>query len=157
MIEFAIFSHAGKTGDNQDCVLAERHHDECLLVIADGMGGKEAGGEAAKIAAAVLGSMFKNDKAYDLPAMIRYAKEKITVFAEENSIKQMGTTLTACLINKGKVTVAHIGDTRLYHLRNEGIISVTKDQTEVQKLIDDGKIKKKRAQHYHRRNILLSA
>ncbi|MCF6252940.1 MAG: hypothetical protein L3J75_16980 [Methylococcaceae bacterium] len=48
-------------------------------------------------------------------------------------------------------------ETLVYHLRDTGIISITKDQTEVQRLIDDGVLSRKRAANYHRRNILLSA
>ena len=157
MIDFATFSQAGKKGANQDSVLVVNNTNASLLLIADGMGGKEAGGDASKIATATLETMFRTEPELSLSSMILRAKENITSFAEENQIKQMGTTLTACLIKDGKVTVAHIGDTRLYHLRNTGIISVTKDQTEVQKLIDDGVLSKKRAEKYHRRNVLLSA
>lgn len=157
MIDVATFSFAGKKGDNQDSILVERNGDDFLLAIADGMGGKKSGGDASRIATETLSTAFKQEKNYDLPSMFRQAKDKIIEFAEVNSIDQMGTTLTACLIKNDKVTVAHTGDTRLYHLRSEGIISVTKDQTEVQKLIDDGVLSKKRAEKYHRRNVLLSA
>ncbi len=69
---------------------------------------------------------------------------------------EMGTTLTVAVIQGNKVTLGHVGDTRLYHLRNKGIIARTKDQTEVQKLLDDGILNKQRAKNYHRRNVLLS-
>lgn len=157
MSKYSHFSKAGRKGTNQDSVLVCSNGTRSIIAIADGMGGKEAGELASKIAVDTIKRDFESDGDFDLGRSFRNVKNEITDFSTNNGIKQMGTTLTVCLMNEGKATVAHVGDTRLYHLRNSGIVSITKDQTEVQKLIDDGVLSKKRAVRYHRRNVLLSA
>lgn len=157
MFKTDSFSKAGRKGTNQDCLLACSSGDYSLIAIADGMGGKEAGDSASKIAINTVKEQFEANPELDLSQVFRIVRDTICEFSVENNIKQMGTTLTVCLMNQDKAVVAHAGDTRLYHLRNNGIVSITKDQTEVQKLIDDGVLSKKRAARYHRKNVLLSA
>src|SRR3546814_5436694 len=53
--------------------------------------------------------------------------------------------------------VGHVGDSRIYHLRGSGLVTRTKDQTEVQHLIDEGILTPERAKMYPRKNVLLSA
>lgn len=157
MIDYSSFSQAGVRGLNQDSVLVCNTNKTSLLAIADGIGGKEAGDHASRIAIETLESKFNEQSEIKLAATFIKVKANIVDYAVNNNIKEIGTTLTACLIKENKVVVAHVGDTRLYHLRNNGIITITKDQTEVQKLLDDGILSKKRAEIYHRRNVLLSA
>ena len=68
----------------------------------------------------------------------------------------MGTTLSLVSIHGNLAKLGHVGDSRVYHLRNEGIISRTVDQTEVQELIERGVLSKANARRYSRRNVLLS-
>jgi protein phosphatase len=157
MLKTDSFSKAGRKGTNQDSLLVCSSGVYSLIAIADGMGGKEAGDCASKIAINTVKEQFDTNPDLDLSKVFRIVKDAICEFSVENNIKQMGTTLTVCLMNHDKAVVAHAGDTRLYHLRNNGIVSITKDQTEVQKLIDDGVLSKKRAARYHRKNVLLSA
>lgn len=157
MLKTDSFSKAGRKGTNQDSLLVCSSGVYSLIAIADGMGGKEAGDCASKIAINTVKEQFDTNPDLDLSKVFRIVKDAICEFSVENNIKQMGTTLTVCLMNQDKAVVAHAGDTRLYHLRNNGIVSITKDQTEVQKLIDDGVLSKKRAASYHRKNVLLSA
>lgn len=151
------FSKAGRKGNNQDSILVSQVDARTLIAVADGMGGDEAGETASNIAIDILKSEFEKNIEIDFPSVFNIVKEKICAFANEHDIKKMGTTLTACLLDQDKAVVAHVGDTRLYHLRNDGILAITKDQTEVQVLIDEGILSKKRAEKYHRRNILISA
>jgi serine/threonine protein phosphatase PrpC len=157
MLQTDSFSKSGRKGSNQDCIFACVSGLFSLLAIADGMGGKEAGMDASKIAIDIIKKEFSNNPNLDLPKVFRLIKEALCDFSIKNNIKQMGTTLTVCLMNDTKALVAHVGDTRLYQLRHNGIVAITKDQTEVQKLIDDGVLTKKRAVRYHRKNVLLSA
>lgn len=157
MSNLSLFSEQGREYSNQDSVLACKDGARTLIAIADGMGGKEAGDMASQIAIKTLRNEFEKTSNLDLSAIFRLVKDAISSYSSKQNIKQMGTTLTVCLIEGEKAYVAHVGDTRLYHLRNNGIISITKDQTEVQKLLDDGVLSKKRAVKYHRRNVLLSA
>lgn len=157
MLQTDSFSKAGRKGSNQDYIFSCVSGSFSVLAIADGMGGKEAGADASKIAIKIIKQEFNNNKNIDLPKAFRLVKDALCDFSTINNIKQMGTTLTVCLIDGTKAFVAHVGDTRLYQLRHNGIIARTKDQTEVQKLIDDGILTTKQATRYHRKNILLSA
>lgn len=157
MIKYASFSEAGVHNSNEDQVFVSSRDNCSLIAIADGMGGKEAGEDASRVAITTIKDAFEASSKINFPALFESIKSKIEDFSKDNNIKQMGTTVTACLIEDDRVTVGHVGDCRLYHLRNSGIISRTKDQTEVQKLLDDGILSEKRALQYPRRNILLSA
>ncbi|MFT6624493.1 MAG: protein phosphatase [Cycloclasticus sp.] len=157
MIQSDHFSHPGRKGDNQDSVLVCTSESSTLIAIADGMGGKDAGDWASKTAISTLKGEFEKKIDLDLSATFKLTKKAIGDYSKNNNIKQMGTTLTVCLVVDDKAFVGHVGDTRLYHLRDNGIVSITKDQTEVQVLLDDGILSKKRAAKYHRKNILLSA
>jgi serine/threonine protein phosphatase PrpC len=68
----------------------------------------------------------------------------------------MGTTLSLIRLNGSAVEVGHVGDSRIYHLRADGIVDRTVDQTEVEQLIQQGILSKARARHYPRRHVLLS-
>ena len=151
------FSNAGREGSNQYRVLICGEHETKLIAVADGMGGKEAGDVASEIAINTLKSEYDAKHQIVLKQAFQKVKENLVSYSLDNGIDQMGTTLTACLLIDGVGYVAHVGDTRLYHLRNKGILGITKDQSELQQLIDDGVLSKKRALKYHRKNVLLSA
>lgn len=151
------FSEGGRDYPNQDSCLIKYVNDSLFVIaIADGMGGKKGGEIASRLAIKVIS---EEVDALNLSIPSLFQKAQLSI---ENKAKfdlenyEMGTTLTVAIIQKQNVTVGHVGDTRLYHLREQGIVSITKDQTEVQKLIDEGILTKRRAKNYHRRNILLS-
>lgn len=158
MISTSSFSCAGRKGANQDSFLIEQLNNErFLLAIADGMGGEDGGQIASHLAINSLKNDFISNPFINLnTAFENVQKTFIEKVALEPQLKKMGTTLTACLINKNTVSLAHVGDTRIYHLRGNGIISRTKDQSELQQLLDEKIITKARAKNYPRKNILLS-
>jgi protein phosphatase len=69
----------------------------------------------------------------------------------------MATTLTACVLTKGRLSLVHTGDSRALLLRGEGVQQLTTDQTEVARLLREGAITRKAAIDYPRRNVLDSA
>jgi len=154
------FTCAGRKPVNQDTVLIESLKDgQTLLAIADGMGGEDGGEIASKLAISTVKNIFKELSNIEMLEVYKQVQE---VFVKTVSLtpklSKMGTTLTLVLIDRSckKARIAHVGDSRLYHLRNKGLVSRTKDQTELQKLLDDGVISKARAQKYYRKNVLLS-
>lgn len=151
------FSEAGRGKPNQDAFLIKLIDDNTLVIaIADGMGGTYGGDIASKLAIDVVSKQF-DIRNTSIPSIFREVKSAIdNKVLEIPELNKMGTTLTLALVHNNSVTIGHVGDTRLYHLREAGIISKTKDQTEVQKLLDDGILTKERAKNYHRRNVLLS-
>ena len=153
------FSKAGRKKDNQDSILLkELVESKFVIAIADGIGGKENGKVASNIAINVISESVEKNKDTSMESLFKKVKLSLLEKSQESDeFKDMGTTLTVVFINKNKVSLGHVGDCRLYHLRGKGIITQTKDQSEVQKLIDNGIISKQRAVDYHRKNILLSA
>ncbi|MCE9781338.1 PP2C family protein-serine/threonine phosphatase [Shewanella algae] len=151
------FSEAGRGKPNQDAFLIKSIDDNTLVIaIADGMGGTYGGDIASKLAIDVISEQI-NTQSGSISSLFSKVKSAIQEKALETpDFERMGTTLTLALIQDNNVTLGHVGDSRLYHLRANGIVSKTKDQTEVQKLLDDGILTKERAKNYHRRNVLLS-
>lgn len=152
------FSFPGRNKPNQDSVMTRRYgKGHLVLAIADGMGGKPGGNFASKIALMTIDSALDNDP--DISIENIFSEVKKALVADSNSFPafgEMATTLTVCLINGKEVTLGHVGDCRAYQLRGNGIATRTKDQTEVQRLLDDGILPRHMAKDYPRRNILLS-
>lgn len=125
-----------------------------VLALADGVGKSAEGAAAARIA---ISMVLIKTSTNSIAEIFNAAQLEIFKAANEGVGKNWSTTLTLCNINKGKAKVGHVGDSRLYHLRGKGLITRTRDQTEVQALIDEGIISKDRARTYPRRNVLVSA
>ena len=69
----------------------------------------------------------------------------------------METTIDVSLIYNGKVYVGHVGDSRVYRIRNEIIRKITTDHSYVEKLIKEGSITKEESYHHPKRNMLMKA
>ena len=132
-----------------------------LFVVADGMGGHAGGDIASAIATQHVA---KVDDVYEdgelaigaLLNAMREANEKLTeTVSKFNYLAGMGTTMDAVLITENLANIAHIGDSRVYLLRNSVMTQITKDHTFVQKLVDSGKITEEEALFHPRRNVLM--
>lgn len=154
----ASFSLPGKKHANQDAVFAGKlANSSYLLAIADGMGGHVGGDVASKLAIEVLVGSLRVNPLLELDVVFQEIRSQFILEAEKNpELSQMGTTLTVCLVKGHNVYVGHVGDSRLYLLRNNGLKTITRDQTEVQRLVDDGILNSKEAKKYPRKNVLLS-
>ena len=84
--------------------------------------------------------------------MIVYEKSK-----ENKEFEGMGTTIDICLIYNNRVYISHIGDSRVYRIRNGTIRQLTQDHSYVQKLVQDGTITKEEAEHHPKKNMLMKA
>ncbi len=84
--------------------------------------------------------------------MIVYEKSK-----EDKELEGMGTTLEICLIYNNKVYIGHVGDSRIYRIRNDLIRRLTQDHSYVQKLVKDGTITKEEAEKHPKKNMLMKA
>lgn len=159
IIDAKFFSKAGRKKENQDSVLVmDMKNGGAFLAVADGMGGKPGGKVASKTALAAISDYIGSlSTEVSIDQLFRMAKSAIV---EQSSItpenREMGTTLSVVYVKDEMAIFGHVGDCRIYHLRGNGLISRTKDQTEVQRLIDDGILTKDRAKDYHRKNVLLS-
>lgn len=154
----AASSHIGKIrASNQDSGSVGRN----LFVVADGMGG-HAGGDVAS--ALAVQHLFPLDKAYDSVESAREtlfrgildAGAELTSAVEEHpELTGMGTTVSAMIRVKSQMVIAHIGDSRIYRLREGVLEQITSDHTFVQRLVDSGRITPEEAAVHPRRSVLM--
>jgi len=158
MIKTHYFSKQGKNKLNQDSILQIKSENEIyLFAIADGMGGEKGGNIASNYSLNIVQELFNDNNQISMKDIFKFTSEKLKKLAKVlPEYSNMATTLTICIIKNHTAYIGHVGDCRIYHLRDKGIMSRTKDQTEVQKLLDDKILTKSLAKNYHRKNILLS-
>ena len=154
----AATSHVGKVrSNNQDSGYAGR----TLFVVADGMGGHAGGDVASSIATKRIIEADKpyasaQDAEFALQAALIGANAQLaeTVF-EHAELTGMGTTVSAIVVLENEVAIAHIGDSRIYLLRDNELSQITIDHTFVQRLVDSGRITEAEAMVHPRRSVLM--
>lgn len=132
-----------------------------LYIVADGMGG-HAGGDIASAlstkSVATIDDVYKDSaSAVDalLTAMTKANEELLDKVTDYPYLAGMGTTMDSLLITNGVANIVHIGDSRVYLLRDGKLTQVTKDHTFVQKLVDAGRITEEEALWHPKRNVLM--
>lgn len=167
-------SDVGKVRDhNEDAIGAEP--DVGLWVLADGMGGYNAGevasGIAVKTVIEMVTSACRREHRNDVEADTGFMRQTIAlrdaIYRANKIIHQtartqpqcegMGTTLVACLFYDNKVSVAHVGDSRLYRLRGGRFEQITMDHSLLQELVDRGFYSQEEAQRATNRNYVTRA
>ena len=134
-----------------------------LAVVADGMGGHEAGelASAATVASVVNSaklSALADEVLTHLAEAVIVAGEYIAdVVSGNRELTGMGTTMTAVAVRGELLAVAHVGDSRAYLMRDGEFQQITKDHTFVQTLVDAGEITKAEAANHPRRNLMMRA
>ena len=170
MIKAYAKSDVGKVREmNQDSYYISNSLDEVqLYMLADGMGGYKGGEIASSLAIQTAKSYIENNFK-DIPkdrdniiqllgSSMEYANMVVYEKSKENpELEGMGTTLEIALIYNNKVFIGHIGDSRIYRIRNEFIRKLTQDHSYVQKLVKDGTITQEQAAHHPQKNMLMKA
>ena len=133
-----------------------------LAVIADGMGGYEGGQEASRLAVETVRHVYENASASDpqstLTAALASAHQVIQRYATAHpQFYGMGTTCTAVAVVDRRLHFAHVGDSRLYHIRGESISRLTRDHSYVGKLVESGIVRSEDAESHPQRHILTAA
>lgn len=137
-----------------------------LAIIADGMGGHQAGDVASQMAAAQIqekweksAELFTPDEMESwLTGSILDVNKALFEHASENEACQgMGTTIVITVCTKEFITVAHVGDSRCYIANEHGFKQLTEDHSLVNALVKSGQISKEDAQHHPRKNVVLKA
>jgi PPM family protein phosphatase len=133
-----------------------------LAVVADGMGGYEGGQEASRMAVETVQSVYDQDTVGDprtaLLKGFRAAHDRIRQYADEHPEYQgMGTTCTALVLQELHLYFAHVGDSRLYLIRGDGISRLTRDHSYVGRLVESGVLRSDEAEHHPQRHILTAA
>jgi PPM family protein phosphatase len=133
-----------------------------LAVVADGMGGYEGGQEASRLAVETLVASYRdfggNDPQQALIEALQAAHEQIRSYSFAHpELRGMGTTCTAAAIVQDALYFVHVGDTRLYLIRDCQITRVTRDHSYVGRLVEAGMISAEEAETHPQRNILTAA
>jgi len=154
---------------NEDSIAADP--DIGVATLADGMGGYNAGEVASGIAVAMIPAEMRKlraelaiDKAPDIEIEKRVEEQarKVNVAIynaaqKESQYAGMGTTLVFACWHRNKVTVGHLGDSRLYRIRGDGIEALTKDHSWIQEQIDKGLMTYEQARASKKKNLVTRA
>ena len=134
-----------------------------LFAVADGLGGHQGGDVASRLALEVVSVVASDGGPEDgIPDRLRRKVQEAnrTVHqraSEEPDLAGMGTTLTAVVAGRGRLYLAHVGDSRAYLLRDGTLRALTDDHTLVQRLVDEGKLTPEEAAIHPQRSILTRA
>lgn len=146
---------------NQEDTIAQ--WDNRLFVLCDGMGGHEKGEVASQTVCQSLVKWFENnikDNSFSddlFLAALEQAYSELDTF-DNVSLRKMGTTLTLLYINSEGITAAHMGDSRIYHIRpNVGVLYQSRDHSLVFDLFQSGEISYDEMQNFAQKNIVTRA
>lgn len=144
-LRVAIHTDVGSVRDkNEDAAGHQWVDDELFVIVADGMGGHEAGEIASGLAVDVLGEHVSSSGGADprerLYNGLLAANQAILAEGKSNGSRGMGTTAIAAIMKGDQAYVGLVGDSRLYHIRCGSMVWRTMDHTRVQNLIDKGLI-----------------
>ncbi|HCA27240.1 MAG TPA: Stp1/IreP family PP2C-type Ser/Thr phosphatase, partial [Betaproteobacteria bacterium] len=150
---------------NEDAVASD---PACgVAVLADGMGGYNAGEVASGIAVTMIAgglrtALQNGGPRQALDALLRAEVEKANhaIYQAAQSQPQyggMGTTAVAAVFFDNRVTVAHVGDSRLYRVRDGALVCLTRDHSLLQEQIDSGVISVEAARHSRNKNLVTRA
>jgi protein phosphatase len=173
-LQTASLTDPGRVRDhNEDCI--ESRPDIGLYVLADGMGGYNAGEVASGMATSLISdgvqeswigrdiARLGRDEAKALSERLireQIARANSAIFTTSQNNPEcagMGTTLVVCLFFDNFLTVAHIGDSRLYRLRGEAMEQVTRDHSLLQEQLDSGLITPEEAKLSQNKNLVTRA
>src|SRR6478736_671623 len=130
-----------------------------LFVVADGMGGAQAGEVASEMAVESFNSGLPDgDPGEGLRELIEEANRRIHARSRESSGKAgMGTTVTAAHVGSDSVTIAHVGDSRCYLVRDDTLTRLTRDHSLVEELVARGKLTPEQAETHPQRSVITRA
>jgi len=153
-------THVGKVRPlNEDSLLVTDN----LVLVADGMGGHQAGEVASALAVETMKNLAEKAKGKEISvktavSWVRQANNAIYMKSMENpECKGMGTTLTALYFMKKHALLSHVGDSRCYRLRDHEIEQLSQDHSLVAELIRKGEITKEQAKIHPYRNVITRA
>lgn len=134
-----------------------------IFVLADGMGGHNAGEIASETASkAVIKYINRNIDIEEKDKLIKnavmYANLKVYNLAKySEKLTGMGTTLVVCLANKEMLYIANVGDSSCFGINNNSLTKLTKDHSLVQELLDSGNITIEQAINHPQKNVITRA
>lgn len=163
IVNYIFASHLGKRRSvNEDSTNVFNLEDGLLSIVCDGLGGNRAGDVASKTSVEVIHKFFIENPQMDhlskmKNALIEAHATLLRLGNESEHHKGMATTAVAVFIAGNTVFWGHIGDSRIYLLKDGTLDQVTKDHSLVQKMVDNGLITSKQAEKHPQRNIIVKA
>lgn len=168
-MEYAALSDKGIIREqNEDFwnIVLDNKGNPIAFIIADGMGGHKAGDVASRMAVEIISqeicsgfeAINSSTTIGFLEKAVNLANDEIYKYALLNlNGTGIGTTLTLGLIHSGKITIAHIGDSRFYMIRGGTIQSMTRDHSFVGELVEKGVLDQEEARNHPLRNQITRA
>jgi PPM family protein phosphatase len=155
----------GQVATRTDTGRKRRHNEDAyvckppLFAVADGMGGAQAGEVASRLAAAALREHPPEGGGEDrVAALIQEANRRVYEQSSENpELSGMGTTLTAAIVDDGRVWLGHVGDSRAYLIRDGKLEQLTQDHSLVAELTRAGKLSEEEAEIHPQRSVITRA
>ena len=160
-IEYAKVSALGDRTDNQDRAAIVVADDAALMMVFDGMGGHSDGAKAAETGLSIVQDMFMNSRLpiFDpqgfLYAALARAHDEVVGLGKEVAVDfRPRATCAICLVQEGGSFWAHIGDSRIYQVRDGRVITRSRDHSHVEVLIQEGAITEEEALDHPMRNFV---
>lgn len=164
-VRIAMRTDVGRVrSENQDFAFTTTAQDfrpekGVLMIVADGMGGHRGGATASRMAATVVKAEYLGGSDTDTAAALRHSLETANraIFRDSQSnaeLRGMGTTCSALVILGEKAHVAHVGDSRIYLIRDGAIKQLTEDHSLVATMVREGLLTTREAEIHPRRNVL---
>ncbi len=161
---FYAKTHKGKIrSENQDYIYVPKGKDGFFAIVADGMGGHNAGEVASKIAVETIVSAFsllapEEITKKEMKKAVALANRQVWAESVRDPEKSgMGSTITIAAFDNNHVIIGQVGDSRGYLFSEGKLQQITKDHSYVQALIDSNNISKKEALNHPQRNIITRA
>ena len=168
------FSEIGRKDNQEDFLWPNPQtvtKENRVFVMCDGVGGQDSGEVASETAATALGTFLTGHLPEDGVVTKAFFEEALSYAYDEmdkvdtGAVKKMGTTMTCLVLHKGGALVAHIGDSRIYHIRpslaskegRTGIIYQSADHSLVNDLLRAGEITEEEAVNFPQKNVITRA
>ena len=160
-IEYAKVSALGDRQDNQDRAAIVVADEAVLMLVFDGMGGHADGAQAAETGLNVVQDLFMasslpvfDPQGFLYMALARAHDEVVESGADQAVDFRPRATCAACLVQEGGSWWAHVGDSRIYHMRAGQLLSRSRDHSHVEVLIQEGAITEEEALDHPMRNFV---
>ena len=161
------FSEIGRKDNQEDCIYPSAkdvNTQNRFFILCDGMGGHENGEVASITVCEALGKYFNSNVPEDgvmtpdlFKQALEYAYNELDK-KDTGGLKKMGTTMTCLYLHKKGYLVAHIGDSRIYHIRpNTGIVYQSSDHSLVNDLLRAGELTEEEALNFPQKNVITRA
>jgi len=163
LYKYASLSEIGlKRLDNEDSCGVFNFEEGLLAVVCDGLGGNKAGEVASQLTVNTIKEVFSKLKNFDYLERIKQAilnanSAVLEKASKSSQLSGMATTVDVLFLSSDAAYWGHIGDSRIYNLKNNKLKQMTKDHSLVQKLVDEGYLTLREAEHHPNRNIIMRA